>query len=226
VEHPCPHCNSAVDDSSAFCPNCNSPQVRFFGSELSSGAISVKTGAETRIRVEHPFSVPGLTLPESTPTLNLRIAMRSALNAGAMAAVLSLIPGAFIMAIPLAGFLCVRLYSRRSRIGTPSPRTGFRLGSLAGLFGTLLFAMLITAGTVITHSENEIRDQLIQRVHLAQAQNPDPQVRQWLAYFETPEGLLLLMIFSGIFMCVIFVLLSGAGGAFSAFLLRRKDPPS
>ena len=186
----------------------------------------MKTVAEARIRVEQPFSVPGLTLPESTQTLNLHVAMRSALNAGAMAAVLSLIPGAFIMAIPLAGFLCVRLYFRRRRVGTPSSRIGFQLGALAGLFGTLLFAVLITAGTVITHSENEIRDQLIQRVRLAQAQNPDPQVRQWLAYFETPEGLLLLMIFSAIFMCVIFVLLSGAGGAFSAFLLRRKDPPS
>lgn len=225
MEHPCPQCNSAVDDNSAFCPNCNSPQVRFYGSEFSSDSISVKTRAETRIRVEQPFSVPGLTLPESSPTLNLRIAMRSALNAGAMAAVLSLIPGAFIIAIPIAGFLCVRLYSRRSRIGPPSPPTGFRLGALAGLFGTLLFAVLISTGTVITHSENEIRDQLIQRVHLAQARNPDPQVRQWLAYFETPNGLLLLMIFSAIFMCVIFVLLSGAGGAFSAYLLRRKDPP-
>ena len=226
MEHLCPHCNSAVDDSSAFCPNCNSPQVRFSGSKLPSDLISGKIGAETQIRVEQPFSVPGLTLPESTSTLNLHIAMRSALNAGAMAAVLSLIPGAFIMAIPLAGFLCVRFYFRRSRVGTPSSRTGFRLGALAGLFGALLFAGLITAGTVITHSENEIRDQMIQRVRLAQAQNPDPQVRQWLAYFEAPDGLVLLMIFSAILMSVIFVLLSGTGGAFSAFLLRRKDPPS
>lgn len=221
MKHPCPHCNSAVDDSSAFCPNCSSPQVRFSGSELSSGAISVETGAETQIRVEQPYSVP-----QSAPALNMHIAIRSALNAGVIAAVLGMVPFAFIVAIPLAGFLCVRFYSRRSPVGTPSPRAGFRLGALAGLFGTLLFALLIAADMLITHSENEFRDQMIQRVRLAQARNPDPQSRQALDYLTTSEGLLITLIFGSIFMGVVLVLLSGAGGAVSAFLLRRRHPPS
>ena len=53
----------------------------------------------------------------------------------------------------------------------------------------------------------------------------DPQARQSLEYFLTPGGMAFLMIFGSAFMCVLFVILSGIGGAISAALLRRKLPP-
>jgi hypothetical protein len=67
---------------------------------------------------------------------------------------------------------------------------------------------------------------MIQAIRQAQARSADPQVRQMLDYFATPQGLLFLLIFGFVFMCIVFVVLSGLGGAVSAALLRRKGPPS
>ena len=103
---------------------------------------------------------------------------------------------------------------------------GFRLGAGAGLAG---FAMLILLGTIDTflgfHAQNELRDAMIQVVRQAQSRYADPQARQSLEYFLTPGGMAFLMIFGFAFMCVLFVILSGIGGAISAAFLRRKLPP-
>jgi hypothetical protein len=67
---------------------------------------------------------------------------------------------------------------------------------------------------------------MIETIHRQQARNPDPQARQMLDYFLTPHGLLVMMIGGLVLMSVVFVLVSGIGGAISAALLRRKGPPS
>jgi hypothetical protein len=66
---------------------------------------------------------------------------------------------------------------------------------------------------------------VIQVIQQAQARNPDPQARQAFEYFMTSQGMALMMVFGFVFMGVLFVLLSGLGGAISASLLRRKAPP-
>lgn len=223
VEHPCQQCHSAVSDNSAFCPSCGSPQVRFARPEPSVIPIVVAAGV-----------VPAVALVEASHSIqhpaaasSRRAAFRAAMNAGVVAALLSSIPvgGSFVFALPLAGFLCVLLYRRYSTAGEPTPGTGFRLGAWAGLAGFVILMLLAAIETLGFHAQNELRAAMIQAVQQAQARYADPQARETLAYFMTPGGLAFLMVFGSAFMCVLFVLLSGVGGAISAALLRRKAPP-
>jgi hypothetical protein len=166
-------------------------------------------------------------LPRTSASADGHAELRSALYAGIVAAVLSLIqPGAsFVLALPLAGFLSVLLYRRRSLGNDPSHGTGFRLGALAGLFGFGLLVILAGAGTLAFHAQDEVHSTMIQVIQQAQARSPDPRARQVFDYFMTPQGMAFMMIIGFVFMCIIFVLLSGIGGAISASLLRRKAPP-
>jgi hypothetical protein len=131
-----------------------------------------------------------------------------------------------LLGAPLGGFLAVVLYRRRSLSRDPLPGSGFRLGALSGMFGFLFFGLLLVLQVVGTHGENEIKAGMVDAVRRQQARNPDPQTRQMLDYFLTPHGLMIMMIGGLIFVAIAFVLLSGAGGAISAVLLRRKEPPS
>lgn len=169
---------------------------------------------------------PAGPLTASAAGLDRSSALRSAIAAGAVAALLSLLPLGFILASPLGGFLSVLLYRRRNWVAEPTPSGGFRLGALSGLLGYVIFLILAAAQLALSHGQNELRDAMIDAVHRQQERNPDPQARQMLDYFLTPHGLMLMMALGLIFIGVLFVLLSGAGGAISAALLRRKGPPS
>jgi len=224
VEHACAKCHSTVKDDDAFCPNCGAPQIHFAGREPSSEAVTVQDRGvpQIQVRADEIDSAPQPVSPDSGAVL------RSALNAGVIAAILSSIPigAAFVFALPFAGFLSILFYRRRSRVEEPSPRLGFRLGSLTGFFGFLLFVVLTAIETVAFHAQNELRNAMLEAIRQAQARNADPQARQLLEYFMTPQGLGIMMVFGFIFMCILFALLSGLGGALSAALLRRKGPRS
>ncbi|PYV59360.1 MAG: hypothetical protein DMG98_05745 [Acidobacteria bacterium] len=197
--------------------------MRFSRSESSTFPVAVTAGGAPPVaRIEASYSVQ-----RPADVSSRRAAFRAAVTAGVFAAVLSSVPigGSFVFALPLAGFLCVLLYRRHSATGEPTVGVGFRLGAGAGLAG---FAMLILLGTIETlgfHTQNELRDVMIQAVRQAQSRYADPQARQSLEYFLTPGGMAFLMIFGFAFMCVLFVILSGIGGAISAAFLRRKLPP-
>jgi hypothetical protein len=167
------------------------------------------------------------TFSKPTGNTNARAELRAAFYAAIVAAILSLIQpgGALILALPLGGFLSVLLYRRFSLGSEPSPRTGFRLGAISGLFVFGLLIVLIAVGTLARHTEGELHTQVIQVIQQAQARNPDPQARQAFEYFMTPPGMAFMMVIGFVFMCILFVLLSGVGGAISASLLRRKAPP-
>ena len=118
------------------------------------------------------------------------------------------------------------LYRRRNWLVEPPPSAGFRLGALSGLLGYGIFLILAAVQLAVSHGQNELRDAMIDAVHRQQERNADPQARQMLEYFLTPHGLMLMMVLGLVLMGVLFVVLSGAGGAISAALLRRKGPPS
>jgi hypothetical protein len=219
VEHPCHRCGSAVEDSSPFCSACGSPQIRFSGRE----EINAGTGAGTSLPV-YVRAEAGAIAPQSRIRSDKTAVLRSALIAGAIAAVLSALPFGFILALPLAGFLSVLFYRRGSGIDEPSPGAGFQLGALTGLFGFAIFVVLTAVETLIFHAQNELRDAMVEAVRHAQARNPDPQAKQMFDYFMTPQGLAVMMVVGMIFLGIVFVLLSGLGGAISAALLRQKRP--
>jgi hypothetical protein len=57
------------------------------------------------------------------------------------------------------------------------------------------------------------------------AQNADPQVQQrileMIQQFKTPEGFTVLMVFSGLILCVLFVFFSILGGAIGSSMSRK-----
>jgi CDP-diglyceride synthetase len=214
------------------------PQIRFSGREGSSDLIVMRT------EVSAPRVFPSSSSPESvysadsSPSyvrgdsepiarraggLNRQAALRSALNAGAIAAVLCLLPLGFLVAMPMAGYFGIRFYGRRSLAQELSPAGGFKLGSLCGAFGSAIFVVLALALTFASHAQNEFRDRMIEMVRHAQVSYPAPQARQ-LDYFASPQGLIVMLVTTALFFCVAFVLLSGLGGAISAALLRKKGP--
>jgi MFS family permease len=220
VEHPCPGCGSPVENSEPFCPICGASQIRFSRSPASAEGVHVETAVAVPVRVSLEI---GRTIAARPPALgrDAAIRLRSAAAAGAIAAVLSAVPLGFFLALPLAGFLAVVFY-RRHGFTEPSPAAGFRLGALAGLFAFLIFLVLTALETVIFHARDEFRQIMIEGVRRAELRNPDPQARQILDYFMTPPGLILMAILGAIFLCVVFVVLSGIGGTVSATVRRRK----
>jgi hypothetical protein len=154
------------------------------------------------------------------------IALKSALKAGAIAAALCLFPMGFVLAMPLAGFLAVLFYGRQSWRAEPSRRSGFRLGTLAGFFGFVIFASLATIIIVASGDQDEFRRQSLEALQKAHARYSDPQQLRTLEYLMTPQGLTIGLAVSVVLIGVFFVLLSGVGGAVSASILRRKGPPS
>jgi MFS family permease len=198
-------------DTSA--PGGSSPGV--FSSSYSPSSVS----SPSYVRVE-----ANAPITRGAGGFDRQAAVRSALNAGAIAAVLSLLPLGFIVALPVAGFLGVRLYRRRSSAPELSTGGGFKLGALCGTFGFAIFTVLTAVNTLAFRAQNEFHSAMIEAVRHAQARNPDPQARQMLDYFISPHGLVVMLVMGGVFICVAFVLLSGVGGAISAALLRRKGP--
>lgn len=220
VEHPCPRCSSSVDDNSPFCPTCEAAQVLAAPKEYSRSPVTVTVEGT-------PAFLNAGTFSKTTGNTNAKAELRAAFYAAIIAAVLSLIQprGAFILTLPLGGFLSVLLYRRLSIGSEPSLRTGFRLGAISGLFVFGLLVMVIAAGTLALHSEADTHAQVIQVIQQAQARNPDPQAKQAFEYFMTPQGMALMMVIGFVFMVMLFVLLAGIGGTISASLLRRKAPP-
>jgi hypothetical protein len=208
-----------VDDNSPFCPTCEAAQVLVAPKEYARSPVTVEIEGAPAFLNAGAF--------KSTGSRAAKAELRAAFYAAIVGAVLSLVqPGAsFVLALPIAGFLSVVLYRRFSLKSEPSPRTGFRLGAMGGLFVFGLLMIVIAAGTLAFHSEADTHAQVIQVIQQAQARNPDPQAKQMFDYFMTPQGMALMMVVGFVFMGVLFVLLSGVGGAISASLLRHKAPP-
>ena len=204
--------------------------MRFAGAEVPAQTVLVP---QVVVRLPAPLEPAAMRpAPAEAPGRSERTirnrssAWRSAATAGLVGALLSMLPLGFLLAFPLAGFLSVLFYRRRTWGQELSPSAGFRLGLGAGMLGFAMFVVLAAAETVVSHEGGEIRQSMIDAVHRQQARSPDPQARQILDFFLTPNGLAVVIIVVLIFTGIIFVLLAGLGGALSASLLRRKGPES
>lgn len=160
-------------------------------------------------------------MPATAVRLDQGIGLRAAFAASLVGAVISLLLGPLAGA-PAGGFLAVMFYRRRSWPAEVPTSAGFRLGALAGAFGSAIFLLVYTAQGLLTHN-NETREKMIEYIHTQLARNPDPEAQRMLDYFVTPHGLTLMMALAAVFMAVVFVFLSGVGGMISARLLRRKQ---
>ena len=173
-------------------------------------------------------AIPQLSsLYSSSPLVN-RIDWSKALPgtalAGLIAALLMMTPlAAFGLAMLIGGSLSVLFYRRRNPVANITPGMGSRLGMVSGMLGGCIFAVLLSAGTVLLHAWDQIRQKVLELVQQAAARNPDPQAQQTMEFFKTEQGIALLVASALVGTLVAFVIFSGLGGAVGAILLRRKE---
>jgi hypothetical protein len=202
-----------VEDGTAFCPQCNAPQIRVVGAgtvaqpmprgELT-GSPSYSNSGSTAIQWSHAFPATAL--------------------AGLIAALVMITPlGAFGIGMLAAGALSVVFYRRRNPAAQITPGMGARLGFVSGMLGFGMFAILTSIEMLVFRSGGQLRAALLQAIQQSSARSADPQVQQMLEYLKSPAGLALMMILGLVVMFIVFLVLSGIGGALGAVLLRRKE---
>jgi len=222
VEHPCYQCHSVVPDTSAFCPNCRVPQIRLSAREYASIPVLVVAGIpHPTVTVEVPHSID-----QSNLIVHRGASFRAAMNAGIVAAVISVVPlrGLAFLALPLTGFLCVFLYRRYDSAVEPTPALGFRLGVWTGLVGFVLFVLIEAMLVLSLRAQGAVHDQIIELLRQAQATYSDPKMRQSAEQFMTGDGLIFFMLIASVLTGIFWAVLAGISGAVSAVLLRRKSP--
>ena len=223
MEHPCHHCHSVVPDTSPFCPNCGAPQIRFEGRGTALIPRLAPAGVPHQtVAVEAPS-----TIVQSDSVVHRRASFRAAMNAGIVAAVVSVIPfkGLAYLALPLTGFLSVFLYRRYDSTVEPTPASGFRLGVWTGLVGFVLFVLIESMLVLSLRAQVTVHDQIIELLRQAQSTYSDPKMRESAERFMTGDGLIFFMLIASVLTGIFWTVLSGIGGALSAALLRRKLPP-
>ena len=157
-----------------------------------------------------------------------RVVIFSALAAGFAAGIGSLVP--FVPFITLcmvaAGGIAVTLYKRRLPYVSVPARRGFRIGALAGLFGFLLNAATSVFGMLSAENRTALYEAMQERLKEALAVNSDPAAKQMVKNLgdmvSTPGGLAAVFVFSLCLFGLLFVLLSGVGGAIGAALFGKK----
>jgi hypothetical protein len=200
----------------AFCPQCNAPQIRVAVAEAL-------TPSET---------ISGPTVP-ATPSyfaapLATRIEWSQALPAtalaGLIAAILMMTPlSVFGLGMAIGGSLSVVFYRRRNPVAYITPGMGARLGMATGVLGGGIFTVLLSVFIVMFRRWDRVREKLIEVIEQTASRNPDPQARQAVEFFKTPEGMVVLLTAALIGTLLAFVIFSGLGGALGAALLRRKE---
>ena len=201
-----------MEDGTAFCPQCNAPQIRVMSDGGAEPAIagevvaprSYASAAPNAIQWAHAFPATAL--------------------AGLIAALVMFTPlGAFGIGMLAAGSLAVVFYQRRNPATTLTPRMGAKLGLLSGTLGFGMFAIFTSVAMLISRSGGQLRATLLQMIEQSAARNPDPEVQQMMQYLKSPSGLVLVMILGLAVMFIIFLILSSIGGALGAVLLRRRE---
>lgn len=223
MEHPCNRCGAAVDNNSPFCPACEAPQIRFEAREDAQNTVRLHPATVPPAPVV--MSVPGTEPYRAASTASERRRwLRAAIYAAAISALLSTIRFGVLIAMPLAGILAVRFYRSGPFVRSISPQQGFRLGALSGFFafGIVTFVSVITVAGL--GGQAEFRKRMLEAVHQYQAVNPDPQAQQVLQYFQTSQGMIVMVIGGMLFMCVVFVVVAGLAGMISASIANRRSP--
>ncbi len=222
MEDPCNRCGAAVDNNSPFCPACEAPQIRFERREpeRESLRLHAATVPPAPVILSPPSSEP---YRATTTAGERRRWLRAAIYAAAIGALLCTIRFGVVIGMPLAGILAARFYRSGAFGRSLSPQQGFRLGALSGLFA---FAMLVfvSAITVVgLGGQAEFRNRMLEIVHQYQAANPDPQAQQVFQYFQTPQGMAVMIIGGMLFACVVFVVVAALAGMISASISNRRS---
>jgi hypothetical protein len=142
---------------------------------------------------------------------------------GVGAAILTSIPfvsiGCFLWMLG-AGAMCVNLYRRQVPGTVITPGMGMRLGALSGAIGFLVHAIVTTAAFVGRRGSGEFQQAMQEQMKKQMASTPDPKAQQMMQamveWMSTPQGAATMIILVLIFMGIVFILFTAAGGALRA----------
>jgi len=168
-----------------------------------------------------PYPLPG--------GIQWDLAWRGALLCGVGAALLSAVPivsvGCCLWMLG-AGALSVSLYQKRVPGTLITPGMGMRLGALTGAFGFVVNAIVSTISFVTFRSMGDFRKAMEDQMQKQLASNPDPKVQammeQMFNWMSSPQGAATLIVLVLLFMGVVFVVFSAAGGALGASMFRGR----
>jgi hypothetical protein len=238
VDHPCYRCQADIAEGTTFCPHCGAPQIRVTPPESETPQPMMPTpnvppgsGAYPPVPPSSSWNqadAPYATLPGQ---VRWELAWKGALLCGVGAAIFSAIPyvsmGCCLWMLG-AGALAVSLY-RRHVLGTViTPGMGMKIGALTGLFGWLLNALVTAISFVVGRTSGDLRQQMEEQMKKQVAGSPDPKVQQAMQqivdWISTPQGMATMIVLVLIFMGVVFLLITAAGGALGASMSgRRRD---
>jgi hypothetical protein len=238
VDHPCKQCGATVEDGTPFCHSCGAPQIRVTVSSSESATPPGEPGqtsegdqpaaAPLTDAAYPPGSLTATPAAASANALDRRAVIFAALTAGLVAGMGTLVP--FVPFISLcmvaAGGVAITLYKRRMPYVAVNARRGFRIGALAGCFGFLLNAITSSLGMLSAGNRTALRSEMQERLKEALASNSEPTAQQMMKHLgeriTTPAGLAFLFLLSLCLFGLMFVLLSGVGGAIGAALFGKK----
>ena len=211
MEHPCYKCGTVVEEGTAFCPQCNAPQIRVAFGETEAEPIA-------------PSQLGHRIAPPNKGTIQWSQALPACALAAVIAGMLMFIPlGAFGLGMGVGGILAVFFYRRRNPGIDVTPGMGARLGLLTGALGFGIFAVLTAIEVLVFHSGGDLRAALLQAIQQSAARSSEPQAQQLLEYLKSPPGLALMMGLGLFLMLIVFLVVSSLAGSIAAALLRRRD---
>jgi len=150
--------------------------------------------------------------------------MPAATVAGLVAALAMFVPfGVFGLGMLGGGLIAVVLYRRMNPLVSLTPGTGAKLGVLSGAIGFGFFAIISAVEMAILKTGGQLRAAMLEALEQSMARaSSDPQAQAMLEKLKSPEGLVVIMGLGLAFVLVTFLVLSSAGGALGAVLLRRR----
>jgi len=175
------------------------------------------------------WTQPGSPYGSTSSAIRWDLAWKGCLLSGIGAAALSAIPivsiGCCLWMLG-AGMLAVNLYRRRLPGAVVTPGMGMKIGAVTGLCGWIMNALVTALSFVAQRSGGDIRQAMEEQMRKQVANAPDPKVQQamqqLMAWISTPQGMATMMVAVLIFMGVVFLFVTAAGGALGASMTGKR----
>jgi hypothetical protein len=175
------------------------------------------------------WTQPGSPYVPLAGAIRWDLAWKGCLLCGIGAAALSAIPivsiGCCLWMLG-AGMLAVNLYRRRVPDSLVTPGMGMKIGAVTGLCGWIVNALVTALSFVMQRTSNDIRQAMQDQMKKQIANAPDPKVQQameqMMAWISTPQGMATTMVFILVFMGVVFLFITAAGGALGASMIGKR----
>src|SRR5512147_586202 len=128
MEHPCHQCGTAVEEGTAFCPQCGAPQIRVVTARQEPASPPLPPGTpEDAQPPAQPVELgtQAAAQPVAPPRIQWSQAVPAAAGAGAVLALAWVIPPlGFVLWVVAAGLVGVAFYRRKVPDATLTPRQG------------------------------------------------------------------------------------------------------